>query len=712
VKLPSYPWRFVHLAALWAYGVSQPVFSMLKGNPEFLVVRGSTRGDVIAFAVLLAFLPPVLVVAVETLVSLVTATLGRALHIVAIWGFAFLAVLQFLRLFDPEPGAALLLPMIPALLVALLYMRSRALRSFFSLSFALPVVGCLSFAATVPLAVDDHPGAEVAVATNTQVVLVAFDEFPLSSLLRPDGSIDDVRYPNFARLAREATWYPRATTVHLSTTHAVPAILTGQAPRRGELPTLQDHPDNLFTLLGESYAIEASEQATRLCPSRYCPRSRDQVPFADRQRGLFYDVYVGYLHRVLPQSLRGGLPPIGERWGGFGDEDDVDVRELVLGALDANAWNAALARARDNKPAQFERFLRSLGAGHGGRRLWFEHALLPHSPWSLLPSGRQYGSATVVEGINDDWIRWGTSRHLVEQALQRHLLQVGYTDRLLGRLVRRLKATGLYDRTLVIVTADHGASFRAGGFFREPSPENIADVAPVPLFVKYPGQRRGRLDRRQAKTVDIVPTIADVIGVRIPWTVDGRSLRATPVTRRVAVMGYEGHTVTADSEEVQKGVLATARRNAALFGEGSDSMFRLGPHKELLGRSVATLEPTRVTDADVRLDDDSQFEDVRPASAFVPARIRGEIDAPSLRVGSPLAIAVNGRVAAVTTSFERGGETRFTALVPETVFHERRNAVQIYSIEPAKAGVRLSLLGGTSEPQLARSNPDTTTIAG
>jgi hypothetical protein len=37
MNLPSYRWRLAHVAALWADGVGQPVFSMLKGNPEFLV---------------------------------------------------------------------------------------------------------------------------------------------------------------------------------------------------------------------------------------------------------------------------------------------------------------------------------------------------------------------------------------------------------------------------------------------------------------------------------------------------------------------------------------------------------------------------------------------------------------------------------------------------------------------------------------------------
>ena len=233
---------------------------------------------------------------------------------------------------------------------------------------------------------------------------------------------------------------------------------------------------------------------------------------ADRQRGLFYDVGVGYLHRILPSSLRGGLPPIGQRWGGFGDGSRIDARELVLGALDKNAWNFALAQARGLETAQFESFLRSFRVGDRPRTLYVEHAL--HAAQSVvLPAlGSKRTGDQALEGIEPSFIRWRRSGRLVDQALQRHMLQVGYTDRLLGRLLSRLETTGLLDRALVVVTADHGASFRPGGYFREVSAENVGDIASVPLFVKYPGQRRGRVDTRHAKTIDIVPTIADVIG--------------------------------------------------------------------------------------------------------------------------------------------------------------------------------------------------------
>jgi sulfatase-like protein len=700
VTFPPFGWRFAHLAALWGYGVSQPVFSMLGGNPEFLVVRGSTRADVVVFAVLLAFAPPLVVVAFEAGLALLSRSVAGAVHVIAVWSFSFLAVLQLMRFLDPQESAALLLPLIPAALVAVAYLRFPAVRSFLTLSLALPVIALVSFVATVPLAVDDAEAADVRVATNTPVVLVVFDEFPVSSLMRADGSLDAVRYPNFARLAQDATWYPRATTVHDSTTIAVPAILTGQRPKAGSLPTLGDHPDNLFTLLGKRYTISASEQATRLCPSRYCPRTRE-VPVVDRQRGLFYDVTVGYLHRVLPASLSAGMPPIGERWGGFGESSHVDTRELVLGALDTNAWIQAVVRAKGRTREQFAEFLGSVRRPRAGERaLFFEHALVPHGPSRFLPSGREYRSVDNPDALRENLQRWLPSPLLVEQALQHHLLQVGYADTLVGTLVRRLKAVGLYDRALVVVVADHGISFEPGGSARVVTKENVSDIAGVPLFVKYPGQHHGSVDRRAAETIDVVPTIADVIGVRIPWHVDGRSLRAAPVERAVTVSSGYG-PVSASPAAVASGALATARRNASLFGQGHDSLYRIGPHTELLGRRVAAPRGAAADRDDVRLDDPGQFAEVRTRSLFVPALIEGDVEADAGPRGQALAIAVDGRIAATSATYAEGDHNHFTALVPEGAFHDGANSVDVYGLWDVAGAVRLTRLGGTPSGRTA-----------
>ena len=120
-------------------------------------------------------------------------------------------------------------------------------------------------------------------------------------------------------------------------------------------------------------------------------------------------------------------------------------------------------------------------------------------------------------------LEW-SSPLLVDQALQRHLLQVGYVDRLRrGSCVRRSRQRpGSYDRALVIVTADHGVELQAR---RLPADGRRRRISPTSRVYRSSSSTRasiaGSVDRRDAKTIDILPTIADVVGVRIPWHVDG-----------------------------------------------------------------------------------------------------------------------------------------------------------------------------------------------
>ena len=126
-------------------------------------------------------------------------------------------------------------------------------------------------------------------------------------------------------------------------------------------------------------------------------------------------------------------------------------------------------------------------------------------------------TSTTTSGFDDP--------DLSEQNHLRHLLQVGYTDRLVGELLDRLERTGLLERALVVVTADHGYSFRVGVKSRRLiSDDNVEEIAPVPLFVKAPGQMEGRGEPgRSCGTSTCSPTIADLLGTQVFYEQDGRS---------------------------------------------------------------------------------------------------------------------------------------------------------------------------------------------
>ena len=53
----------------------------------------------------------------------------------------------------------------------------------------------------------------------------------------------------------------------------------------------------------------------------------------------------------------------------------------------------------------------------------------------------------------------------------------------------------------------------------------VEDLAGVPLFIKAPGQRRGATDDSAARTIDIVPTIAKLLGARVAWAAADNALQ-------------------------------------------------------------------------------------------------------------------------------------------------------------------------------------------
>ena len=230
---------------------------------------------------------------------------------------------------------------------------------------------------------------------------------------------------------------------------AVPAILDGKVPKAGQQPTVQDHPENLFTLLGNRYDMRVSEEATNLCPARLCERPNDRGATA-RLTLLADDASVVYEYLVAPDAMRDRLPAINDRWRNFRDSPETGGEQAV-------ARNQVISRLVGGQRPQ--RFETSVDAIRPGRRptLDFIHVLLPHEPLEYLPTGQRYqavaGSGLATAPSYDN-------AFLTDQSLQRHLLQVGFVDRLLGQLMTQMRRTGLWDRAMVVLVADHGISFR------------------------------------------------------------------------------------------------------------------------------------------------------------------------------------------------------------------------------------------------------------
>ena len=101
--------------------------------------------------------------------------------------------------------------------------------------------------------------------------------------------------------------------------------------------------------------------------------------------------------------------------------------------------------------------------------------------------------------------------------------EVAYTDAMVGRLLDDLRGAGLLDRTLIVVTADHGESLGEHG--ETTHGVFVYDVTMKVPAVLWAGSRigGGALDS-VARVIDLAPTVLDLVGVAVPSTFEGRSL--------------------------------------------------------------------------------------------------------------------------------------------------------------------------------------------
>ena len=494
-------WKYsLHIGTLASLSVAQPVFDLLSRQPEYLVARQAGPLDVWFLVLLLNLAVPGLVVAGVCLLGWATGA-RRWFQAAGIGMFGFLLGLLVLKTLKAEPGIVLAGTVgMLAVMIAIVYDRSRTARWYLTLlSPAVLIVPALFLGnPSVRKALNPEPPQGVALEsgrTETPIVMVVFDELPLQSLLDRRGGIDSLRFPNFAELAEDATWFQNATTVSPSTQYAVTAMLTGNLPVADQrlLPDSADYPDNLFTWLRNSHRLNVSESTTHLSPAG--PGS-DGYHWRSL-RDLLMDVSVIYLHLVLPENLTYRLPDIRYGW----------------------TWRLG------HPVRQFDAFLESV-AEPGKPGLHFLHIQVPHLPWVYLPSGKRYlpGGDMALFSKRGIWTRDET---LVTLAYQRHLLQVGFADRLLGRLLRELKIHDLYGRSLIVVASDHGVSFRPGGSRRRLTEANFKDILTVPLLIKAPHQKQGQVSDRPTPTTDILPSIADLLGVPAPWPTDGKPVTET-----------------------------------------------------------------------------------------------------------------------------------------------------------------------------------------
>lgn len=673
--------RLLELLALTAFALVQPVLDVTGRSPDFFLFRRPGMAELWALVAIVVLVPPLLMWLAEVLAGLVSRIAERVLHLAFVAGLLAVVVVQVGKQSGYFGRRLAAVAFVAGIVLAVLLARSETLRKWLLYASPAPLVFVLIFVLTAPSGALLRPasagdGIAAGQAGRPPIVVLFFDEFPTRALLDEKGAIDKRLYPNFARLAAASNWYPNATGMSGYTPYAIPSMLTGLAPSARLAPSYVEYPDNLFSLLGDAYQVNAYESISQLCPPSVCTG----VP-AGRATGLkplltdTIDVAKEIVSPRRPKAREG------EEFAEQGAEhNDPSPRKGEL------APGFRLDEGKKNQPERMTSFLDAIGRQADKPTLDFLHILLPHIPHRFLPSGMTYGdhgpSFPLGRAKEGDKFRRNELPGAMTLTQQRMLLQLAYTDGLVGQLIDRMQAKGIWDEALVVVSADHGAGLTPGQKSRLLDTANVADLTYVPVFVKTPGQTQGTVDERNAMNTDLLPTIADVLDVELDFKVDGVSLLGPP-RPSLAKQWYDtpGTALAVDGARWAPVVRTGLAPEIARPDLGPEGLFALGPHKGLVGKRLADL--TVGSKAPARATAKPRFDNVSRAAGSVPALLWGDLDRGLGAEPVWLVISVNGTVAgtAYAAPSKATGKWHFLGMAADKHFVDGANDVRLHTVD-------------------------------
>ena len=704
IPIESTSERFLQLFALSGFAIAQPLFEILARQTEFLIARGGHGSEILILTASLLLLPPMLLSLLEFALGLISRRAANGLHLIFVFALVFLIASAALvhREGLGSLGAVALASAAGAIVISL-YLGSGVTRGLFRALSPAPIVLAVIFLTSEGVgallrASPNAPGSAVQVRSQIPIVVIVLDELPLSSLLKGPREISSEYYPNFARMAETSTWYPKAVATGSHTTIALPILLTGKyPPEKPALPIRAHHPENLFSLLEASYAMHVVESRSLLYLSDREDKFDDGRvgPRRPTTTSLLADLSLIYLHLVAQESIRSGLPDISTTWGGF---QRKPASSETMSIIDEATQERLFRRGELFGPvAAIRRFQRMIETAKGGRDFFFVHTSFPHAPWEYLPDGRRY---SPTDEYTKRAMRWVTKPWWPSDAFRRHLLQTGYADQLLGEMIESLKTAGLYDEALVIVVADHGISFWPHQRVRVPNRHpHVEDIVNVPLFVKYPHQTTARVDDRVAESVDLLPTIAELLEIEVPWTLDGCSLlrRDCPELEKIRTYYASNHKIipwffapaVLDRNE-------TLERKFDLLGGGpnASSFYAFGPYSDWVGKSISSLAAGDGQQGIALLDAETRATLQSVDGRGLPVRFTAILQTETLSEDAPqIAIEVDGVIASIVPAPSKDGDDhRIAALLPPKMLGARNSSLKLYRIDGPLAAPTLHSL--------------------
>ncbi len=632
-----------------------------------------SRFETVFFVVAVVLGPALIASAVDALSRWFGPKVNESTRLWMIAGLSFLLGLAVARWVDITGNVgALACGAIAAIVIPRLFDRKKVVREWSRLlAFLAVAVLVNSFVQLRPVLSSANGPQSDAVVKNTDVSVfqIIFDEFPLYALLNTDGSINEARFPGFAELAKESTWFRNAVAESNFTHQAVPALLASAVPQQSGGPFLAQYPQNIFTLFAGKTSVGGIEPVTSLCPQSMCggQSSANGVLSFSRLRGFFRDASYVYTHRVMPPVVKSRVPSIEGAWGGFGAVADKFKEQFNSDALtQIDALNKGV-QAFVGDPSQ---------------RVQLVHMLMPHAPWRLTPDQRVAPLSPSISTQNPE------SEDGVRDTYQTFLYQLAATDRALLNAIDDLKQADRWDSTMLVVSADHGISFlptlpQRHSDFSDMEQSN--DIYRVPLFVKFPQQVVGKIDDCAVTNLDVLPTILDVTHTESSWKWAGASFASScPQRTERRVVSATGETATFDNgfEEI----LGRVKHYDSVVPHSGDirRVAAIGSSARLVGSAVLP-EWSEKFNATWSLKQKDLFLDVAGTrGSRVPSLITGSVTLESpTEEGTEGLVAIDGVVAGVIGELSAVRDTvDFTAILDYSLLDKGSHQVELYVRTP------------------------------
>lgn len=649
------------LLGLTGFALTQPLLSLAGANPTLFIFARTGRAEIVALAVGIAFVPPLVAVALVALAGRIHPPAGRWTYRALVGGLAFLAGVWVGR----EIGngwIALVVGLLALGLALTAVVRGGIAAAWLRYTAILPflALGLFLFGSETSELLRPLDRAERAELTGDtpSLVLLLLDELPTRSLLDADGNIDAGRFPNFAALAGDSTWYRNFAAQSGTTQSALPAMLTGRVPRLRN-PVWTNYPDNLFSLLAPTHHLTVHESFTRMCGVSTCTEAGPSGETAEPPPA---EPALDQLLDLWTERLRGARTVGQEALDDF--EEQVDAEPPTVTPLrDLGFFEP---RYLEQWPTRFTGFLDVLEPSPNPT-LWYLHLLLPHVPWQFFADGTLYALPPSGGDLGElNSVAWLSA---VNEA--RHLQQVQYTDTLLGELVAHLKATGAYDDTALVVVGDHGVSFEVGTKNRDVSGAGRPGTAFTPLFVKPPGSAEAVVSDENLMAIDLTPLVADLTNTQIDWDIDG----STPGSQAIAERGTEKYTyeiiTSGDDRRLSDRLYydgetdfpTAADRWIRPWQQGDaelDGLLELLDNAHLIGTSTDDVATDPVGRVQIWGLDSLRRGDADVPAAFVQGRVAADLDP------REVLIAVDGTIVTGSKVYPTGSGPGFLAMLPST----------------------------------------------